>query len=72
MQKIVNWLLPVFVIIGAVLDGCFSLIQEAIVAFGMDKNYTIIIRIIIVAIGVVSLKLQPPSLKKKRIIKAKK
>ncbi len=66
MNKIINWLLPAFVLVGAILDGCFDLIKETITLFGIHPGYVVIIRIIIVAAGVIALKVQPPSLKESK------
>lgn len=69
MSKIINWLLPAFVLVGAILDGCFDLIKETIVLFGIHPGYVVVTRIIIVAAGVIALKIQPPNLKRTRIKK---
>lgn len=63
MNKLINWLLPVLVVVLTVLEGTFDLIQQAVVEFGLQPKIVIYIRFIILAIGAIVLKLQPPSLK---------
>lgn len=63
MNKLINWLLPVLVVVLTVLEGTFDLIQQAVVEFGLQPKIVIYIRFTILAIGAIVLKLQPPSLK---------
>lgn len=63
MSKLINWFLTALVLILAILEGSFDLIQQAVVEFNLQPKIVIYIRFAILAIGAILLKLQPPSLK---------
>lgn len=71
MDKLKNWLVPILTIIAAFLVEYFDLIQEALVSFGANTKYSVLIKLLIGVIGIVILKLQPPSKKQAKSAKAK-
>jgi len=62
MKRIKNWLLPTLMVIATVLEFSFDLIQKAVIDFNLDPNITSYVKFSMFAIGVIILKLQPPSL----------
>ena len=62
MKRIKNWLLPTLMVVATVLEFSFDLIQKAVIDFNLDPNITSYVKFSMFAIGVIILKLQPPSL----------
>lgn len=69
MGKLNNWLLPILMIIAAVLESSFSLIQEVLNEFGAGPKWVLVLRLAAIVIGSVILKLQAPSKKKAKLAK---
>ena len=61
MNAIKNWLLPVLLTIGGILDFGFDLLTQFASTFHIPESIVNWVRIIIVIIGAIVLKLQAPS-----------
>jgi hypothetical protein len=61
MNAIRNWLLPILLTLGGILDFGFDLITQFASVLHIPSNIVDWIRIIIVIIGAVILKLQAPT-----------
>jgi hypothetical protein len=63
MEKFMNWLLPLLMMVAAFIEEYFSLIKELIVSMHLAPAWNIALKLALGFLGIVILKLQHPSLK---------